>query len=80
MASFAENECLSLEGNHPLDPFWFRPSWVFIEFSHGLYMMDFYLLVIPTEFTELCKEALYKFCSIAVELGWVILQGCLHIP
>ena len=51
-----------------------------MEFSHGLYMMDFYLLVIPTEFTELCKEALYKFCSIAVELGRFILQSCFHIP
>ena len=52
MASFAEDKRFSLEGNHPLDPFWFGPSWVFVEFSHRSYMMDFYIPRIPAQFTE----------------------------
>ena len=56
---FAENERLSLEGYHPLDPLRFWSSWVFVELSHGSHVMYFYISVCPTEFTEICKQALY---------------------
>src|SRR5215471_12757589 len=80
MASLAENERLSRKCNHPLDPCRLWPSRVFMELSHGLYMMDFYLPVTPTEFAELCQESLHKFCAIAIGFRRVVLYGCLGIP
>ena len=61
MASFTEKQRFSLEGYHPLDPFRFGPSWVFVKFSHGLYMMYFHIFVAPAVLTEVCQESLYKF-------------------
>jgi hypothetical protein len=80
MASFAEKEGLSLEGYHSLDPLWFWSSWVLMELFHCSHMMYFYIFTCPTEFTEICKQALYEFCSTAIELRWLVLQGCLDIP
>jgi hypothetical protein len=73
MAPFAENERLSLEGNHPFNPFRFFPSWVFMEFSHRLYVMYFYIFATSAVLAKACKKTLYKLCSIAVELRRVIL-------
>ena len=40
---FAEEQRLPFQGDHPLDPERFWPSRVFVEFSHGLYMMDLHI-------------------------------------
>ena len=51
MTRSTEGHRFSFEGYHPLDPCWFFPSWVRMQVFHSSYMMDFYVLCGPTEFT-----------------------------
>jgi len=45
MTRSTEGHRFSLEADHPLYPFWFGPSWVFVEVFHGSYVMYFYIFV-----------------------------------
>jgi hypothetical protein len=53
MTPFTEEQRLALEGYHPHYPGRFQPSWVFVKFSHGLYVMHFYIFVAPAVFAEI---------------------------
>ena len=54
-----EEQRLALEGDHPLNPFWLWPSWIFVEVLHLAYMMDLYVLGASTQFAVICEEPLY---------------------
>ena len=42
--------------------------------------MHFYIFVAPTEFTEICQEPSYEFCSIVVVLRRLFIQGRPDVP
>ena len=61
MTRSAEDERLSLERDHSLDPFWLWPSWVLMEVLHPSYVMYFDIFGASAEFAGLCQEPLDEF-------------------
>src|SRR3989442_768635 len=64
MAFLANGHGFSLHRYHSLYPDRFFSAWVLMQVFHCSHMMHLYTFRMTTEFTRICQEPLYKFCSV----------------